>query len=579
MLAGEGLHVTYAKPAGDGTCSINSLRHWVFITGVAADSPARQKLAAFLAAGAFVACGWCLFQGCKLRGSRATRFLGYAQPAAHTVALKGRRLKAGAPSLQLSDSQLHERASMVAAGKWAANKCGCNGYSAIAKRLAYVSYGNVWILPLAHAALNGVVAKFWSLALSKFSQASDRQWYMIPHSKRRIMRQRGANMILTGDQGRPYRCILKYRGSWHLDDWLAWLETYSLHVVGTDILEQRMQHMWELLRKSLLHYFRLHVVGDDPTGPGSSFSPAARKAAARQLRQFATLAEQNGLVQLCTYNLHILVCRLEKQEQYRGHAAKDLELWVERSVQQLKSNVKYRTTMWPEKLFVLSMLTDDALSRLRAKRLIEGSNPLRTFDELVPAYRAKPLAGPLVDEGGDPVTKSQLLGKGAELKGDREAQVRALLGSFIHREQPHGWNRQRDPAAAALLMYTAAHKAGDEILQSRAHAAAQTRCSYMVRLRFKDDHGGGDSVHAAEVQYYVRATKVVAHQPVRTLRLAVCRVWRALERNGLLVVSTATPRFKLTAVDLNSIDSKVIMARAGQQKLHLLSYSKVSGLN
>lgn len=58
-------------------------------------------------------------------------------------------------------------------------------------------------------------------------------------------------MILTGDQGRPYRCILKYRGSWHLDDWLAWLETYSLHVVGTDILEQRMQHMWELLRKSL----------------------------------------------------------------------------------------------------------------------------------------------------------------------------------------------------------------------------------------------------------------------------------------------------------------------------------------
>ena len=37
---------------------------------------------------------------------------------------------------------------------------------------------------------------------------------------------------------------------------------------------------------------------------------------------------------MCTYNLHILVCRIQKQVMARGMPSKELEFWIERVVQQ-----------------------------------------------------------------------------------------------------------------------------------------------------------------------------------------------------------------------------------------------------
>ena len=66
--------------------------------------------------------------------------------------------------------------------------------------------------------------------------------------------------------------------------------------------------------------------------------------------------------ELLTHNLRILACRLARQEAARGHVGKDVELWIERGVQHLKRNVKYRSNQYPEKIFVQSMLTHDALA-------------------------------------------------------------------------------------------------------------------------------------------------------------------------------------------------------------------------
>ena len=63
-----------------------------------------------------------------------------------------------------------------------------------------------------------------------------------------------------------------------------------------------------------------------------------------------------------TYNMHIPVCRLYKQEEARGCTATCGELWVERDIQYVKNNVKYRTTSCPEKLFVHEHLMDEALA-------------------------------------------------------------------------------------------------------------------------------------------------------------------------------------------------------------------------
>ena len=70
---------------------------------------------------------------------------------------------------------------------------------------------------------------------------------------------------------------------------------------------------------------------------------------------------------MLTYNLHILVCRLHKQEEAKGCVARRSEMWVERGIQFVKSNcnVEYRTTACPEKLYVHDVMRDEALLAMR----------------------------------------------------------------------------------------------------------------------------------------------------------------------------------------------------------------------
>lgn len=119
------------------------------------------------------------------------------------------------------------------------------------------------------------------------------------------MRPRGQGIVLTDNFGRPYRCVVDHRGDWHLDNWLNLMETFSLHVADEDSLQPNMQV---------------------------------------QMLRFAALVEQSLPPEMCSYNMHLLVCHLHNQEAERGHASKDLELWVEGAVQRMKRVVKYRTT-------------------------------------------------------------------------------------------------------------------------------------------------------------------------------------------------------------------------------------------
>ncbi|KAL0018081.1 hypothetical protein WJX77_008367 [Trebouxia sp. C0004] len=92
-----------------------------------------------------------------------------------------------------------------------------------------------------------------------------------------------------------------------------------------------MQELWDKLRSALLHYFRIVVVDDDLLAPGSTFNNDVRHQAQGNLLRYASLVEQHLPESLLTYNLHILVCRLYKQEEARGCTATCGELWVERA--------------------------------------------------------------------------------------------------------------------------------------------------------------------------------------------------------------------------------------------------------
>lgn len=62
---------------------------------------------------------------------------------------------------------------------------------------------------------------------------------------------------------------------------------------------------------------------------------------------------------------------------------------------QVKLSVKYRTTSCPELVIVNDVLLDSALAHVRAKYPLLALS----FDDLVPKYRAQPLAGEAYDEG------------------------------------------------------------------------------------------------------------------------------------------------------------------------------------
>ena len=165
--AGAGLQVHASRPSAPGSPYpfTQEIRQClVFLLGVAADSIARQKLAAWPGVAAYLACGFCLFQGQKFDGSPAMRFAGYSQPAPQVILQLGDR-RVGDAELQLSDQDQRDRAAMVdeyhaGTGHGCEPRlAGCNGSSILVQPLAYVSYNDLFQLPLYHAASRRATVK------------------------------------------------------------------------------------------------------------------------------------------------------------------------------------------------------------------------------------------------------------------------------------------------------------------------------------------------------------------------------------------------------------------------------------
>jgi len=145
--AGEGLTVNI--PATE-LFPARTIKHTIFLLGVSADSPARQKLAAWPGVAAYLACGWCRFQGHKLEDSTATRFAGYSKPSEQDL-LGNPPCRVGDPAVQVTDGQQRAIALAVERGEIPPKFAGCLGYSILARALDYIKYGDLWTLPLYHA--------------------------------------------------------------------------------------------------------------------------------------------------------------------------------------------------------------------------------------------------------------------------------------------------------------------------------------------------------------------------------------------------------------------------------------------
>ena len=102
------------------------------------------------------------------------------------------------------------------------------------------------------------------------------------------------------------------------------LATYLFSVLQGNILhDQRLVEMWSLLRKYTLHVFR-PLPDLDPDAALAAFEEASAC-----LWDFSVLAELHFEgTPLCTYNLHLLNCRMLAQQSQRGQTSSYGEWWV-----------------------------------------------------------------------------------------------------------------------------------------------------------------------------------------------------------------------------------------------------------
>lgn len=249
------LQVNQVSADVHGNRTIQQIQHKPYMVGFHADAPARQKAAAWLAVSAYLACGWCIFRALRLLSASGNQHVyptgyqtGVPQPARRGNP-SGTAMLVGDSRLQLTDAEQMARALRVSAKsgtarKQAASDEGCSGLSIIPQLLPYVSYKNVWVAPVIHMLLYGVVADFLRHILhtkgSKSHAAASRgdlvgddaavtaaNVGVLSQEQKRIISQRAAHIQLTSDFGRGYRDVVENLNSMKMEELLHFVESIA----------------------------------------------------------------------------------------------------------------------------------------------------------------------------------------------------------------------------------------------------------------------------------------------------------------------------------------------------------------
>lgn len=400
---------------------------------------------------------------------------------AHSEFRKG-VARCGDESTVLTHEQQCARARAVDADRALPTDVGSHGTSPFVSKLKYVHYNNLFVVPVAHAGLLGVVKDFWNHVLSTTGRGEPTIWFTISSQAKAVMKARSECVVATCDFGRSYTDIISKKGNWVMEDWLHWAECWSVFVlrpyVDSQGQEQPILHpdaaeMWQHLRAGLLYFCR--------TDPVEGVAQNVDSAQA-ELQKYAALVEQRLGLRMCKFNLHLIVCRLARQEAARGRAAHSTEYWIENLIQWAKSTVRYRTTKYPELVLAGDILLDDAIARCLAEH-DDVRAALFEWEHVDGCGTTHRNPDDAASDG------SQMLGPGRILSvSERETlQVDSAVRTFIQEFQSEavGWTTDM-VGAADILLYTYAQAQGGELLHSTRYTRARTRVSYNVMCEFRE---------------------------------------------------------------------------------------------
>lgn len=552
----------------------------MFLDAWAGDTPALKKVQAWNSYSSLFGCGWCTLRTEPGPGTAARPgtsgpgryYYGYSRPARCGLALQcsdagvwtngvGDLGHCGHEALMVSDAQQRARAEAMdnLARPQDFSVFGCHGTSPLVKHLDYVDYCNVWLVPIAHAFLFGLVKDFWSLLLSKSKRGEAVPWYQLPSKARQIMAKRAESIVVTCDFNRPYRDIVHKRGNWVMENWLHWTETFSVLVLmpersGVHVIhDPSLRKMWEHLRSAVVFFLR---TPDNDVAGYTSKCEEARNS----LWEFSKMAEDLFKHKLCKFNLHQVNCRLVKQCLVRGHCAFDAEYWLESMVRYYKTLVRGHGTTCPELFSASSML----LHQLATKMRLEGFGEVALEGLVEKAMHGLHLDVP------DLITDTQLLGNGKKVKQADKAHVL----SIVNKAMAQRGLRYQDPSLVTIMLYQHA-AVNTEVFKSMSYLRAQTRVSY-----FTSFSGSGGREYVVKIKYFVRAGGV---QPDETdMRIAVCDVFLAVSTRGLSghllhVPDMKNPLYIDEGMKVDKIGTKIVSMIVGD-KGWFAHYSNSSGL-
>lgn len=272
----------------------------MLLSGVAADTPANRKLSLWLSHNAYRGCGWCWLQSVREQGDSANWWRGYLRRAPAGDYYGADRPSTAPPPFfsyagasQLSDADQRSRAARVPTGGVDPRCVGAHGPSPLVHGIAYLTH-DVFLLPVMHACLLGLVKDFLALIFSTGKRGEARPWYRIPTWGRAVMVARAQHLRLTDDFGRPYLDVVNCRGSWVIENYLHFLETFSIyifspHATQGELLNDTLRTMWQHLRNAVLAVLRPLVPGQPPRDTAEN----AAQYAKAELMEYGKLAEQH----------------------------------------------------------------------------------------------------------------------------------------------------------------------------------------------------------------------------------------------------------------------------------------------
>lgn len=482
--------------------------------------------------------------------------------------------------MRLTHDDMVARGHAVEAGERKASDVGAKGTAPIVKQLSYVHAVNIWTLPVAHALLYGIVKDFWNRVLATVPRGQERPWYVMPQAMRAIMRKRASKVVMTVDFNRPYRDIVDRRGNWVMEDWAHFAETFSVYILkphsslGDILHDARLRSMWAHLRPVVVHCMRgpdqehLQALAEGNEDCNSrEVALRASHVACDHLLRYAKLVEAHFPSAACTYNLHVLACRLKHQEVERGLVYHELEFWVERLIQFAKRTTKFKTTTAPELLLVGRIELERAL--VAAKREFPD---LCSFDEFVPEYRAGDMHAKNLDNDED--DNVQLLGSGQSVQQDTHlADVGALVSQLVKDfPQDNGWDEAGMGLCPEMEVFTYqhAHLRCKELVQSRSYLRSRLRESFWVLVRYEEGPTATEVSYVAEILQWYKVISVDQDLPI--LRFACARLYKCqVQSNSVVgkyyeVQNMAVPDVVSYPVLPASMDSKLVCCKGDVQQ-------------